>query len=731
MLNSKETAGPSPAPQETMRRILLVLSCLLCFAGCALGANPVPFINWPLSPGAAAPGGPALSLKVSGCMFVPGAVVYWDGQPLTTSFISESKLAASVPASDIATTRTVSVTVMNPGTPVASNPVLFQVATPESTVFYQDAPGYPAGLDPQEWTGDAGNDDLAVGDFLGNGQQDLAFGAVTSPDSPLPTGSGLSVLLGKGDGTFSTLPLQVTNQVGFGSAIGEGDFNGDSKPDLAVANGKNDTVTVMLNYGNGSFAEAAGSPISVGPEPTGTAVGDFNRDGKLDLAVSNSDLKDSCTSATCSPNGSVSVLLGNGDGTFMQAPGSPIAQPPTSFFGPNEAAVGDLNGDGNLDLAMISGSGQLWVLLGNGDGTFENAPGTPTSYPLPYSFAMAAGDFNGDGRLDLAMAGMSQHYAATVLLGNGDGTFTQVKDCCGFGEPGITYNEYMTRGDFNGDGMPDLAILTNQNSLPQGASFVQILLGNGDGTFSPTDYAVWMNASPQGIAEGDFDGSGRLGTAVLGAAGAAMWSFVQVSASDWPHPPPDFTVTAQDSSLTVKPGGTATDKVTISSQYGFYGEITGEECRGVPALAKCTFSPAVPPAVFPRMMAPLENFYYTISIATTAPNNTSSSAVPVAPKGPLGGWPPTLWVLLAGVIFALWIFVLPRKRVCTRALLVIATLICLGAVFACGSKAPKSLAQPPPTPSGTPPGTYTITVSASSPSGGGLTHSVHIALTVQ
>jgi Metallo-peptidase family M12/FG-GAP-like repeat/FG-GAP repeat len=309
---------------------------------------------------------------------------------------------------------------------------------------------------------------IAVGDFNGDGKQDL-FTANTDGD--------VTVLLGKGSGLFKAARL-ISFSPGAPLAVAVGDFNGDGKPDLAVANNlvflvSND-VSVLLGNGDGSFQPAVNYPVGSGAYSV--AVGDFNGDTKPDLAVANNNSND------------VSVLLGNGDGSFQPAVSHPAGS------GPSSVAAGDFNGDGKPDLAVANNvSNDLSVLLGNGDGSFQPAVNHPVgSGPI----SVAAGDFNGDGKLDLAVANYNSNDVS-VLLGNGDGSFQPaVSHPVGSGPLSVA------AGDFNGDGRQDLAVAN------QGTDNVSVLLGNGDGSLhAAVNYAVRLH--PQSVAVGDFNSDGK------------------------------------------------------------------------------------------------------------------------------------------------------------------------------------------------------------------------------
>jgi hypothetical protein len=261
------------------------------------------------------------------------------------------------------------------------------------------------------------------------------------------------------------------------------DFNHDGNADIVAPNpnynGPNpNTVSVLLGNGDGTFQPKVN--YATGSAPQDVIVADFNGDGKLDLATANED----------SSANSVSILLGNGDGTFRPHVDYAAGSQPITL------AAADLNGDGRIDLVVVSGSASgISVLLGNGDGTFQ----PPKLYATAgiQNFGVAVGDFNHDGILDVVTANVDVN-SISLLLGNGDGTFQPHIDFpVGNGTFGLTV------ADLNGDG--NLDVVSSDNN----AASVTVLLGNGNGTFQPpVQYAT--ASFPFGVTAVDVNGDGKI-----------------------------------------------------------------------------------------------------------------------------------------------------------------------------------------------------------------------------
>jgi hypothetical protein len=322
---------------------------------------------------------------------------------------------------------------------------------------------------------------VLAADVNGDGKPDLI--SATAANS-------IMVLIGKGDGTFSrsvdysgaSVPMGVTS----------GDFNGDGKPDLVVANRADNSVSVFMGSGDGSFSTAVSYPA--GPSARAVVAADLNGDNRSDIVVA--DPSCSLIFPPCPTTGSVSVLIANADGTFNAAVSYPVNGYPVSV------AAGDFNGDGKVDVVVANANspGTVSVFLGNGDGTLQS--------PVDYSTAqgpqaVAIGDVNGDGKLDLIVAATSG--SVSILLGNGDGTFQPHVDT-----PLASSAISIVTADFNGDGKLDIAATDFGN-------FVYVLMGNGDGSFQNAVTYNPGHLEPSSLSVGDFNGDGHLDLAVTNA----------------------------------------------------------------------------------------------------------------------------------------------------------------------------------------------------------------------
>jgi hypothetical protein len=430
-----------------------------------------------------------------------------------------------------------------------------------------------------------------IADFNGDHNLDIAVG-----DSGV-----VSILLGNDNQTFQGIAPFGNG----GTSIVAGDFNNDGKPDLAALNesGQNGAVDAFLGNGDGTFSSDGSYQLAQSPAfgASDLAVGDFNGDGNLDLVASSGDIE---------------LLLGNGDGTF---------QSPVTISSINGAwlAAADFNGDGKQDLAATNGS-NVDIFLGNGNGTFQ----APVSYFVGTSPGpLTVGDVDGDGKLDIVATTCYQSACNTpqlgILLGKGDGTF-QSAVFMNVGQSGDPLGSAGI-GDFNGDGIPDLAV----PDLKSPAT-VQIFLETGGGKFaSPIDYPY----SGANVVVADFngDGSTHLGgtdqghlAVVLGnGAGAfgpqqvftSLFVTTSMAVADFNlDGKPDvalagrqtgnyqavllnttaagFTVSAMPlSPATVVAGSSASSTISVTPTFGFNGSVT-LSCSGLPTGANCSFNPA-------------------------------------------------------------------------------------------------------------------------------------------
>jgi len=528
----------------------------------------------------AAPGSQGFTLKVRGTGFVSSSVVYWNGSPRVTAFVNHAQLTATILASDVAAAGTASVAVVNPapggGT---SNVEFFQVTAPSPAVALATASTYSV---PGYYTTPTAA--LAAGDLNGDGKLDLVVSEV----------GDVAVMLGNGDGTFqppAKFPTGVSSDGVAGSVV-IGDFNNDGKPDLAA--GSDLAVYILLGNGDGTFQAAF--TYSVGGSTI--VAGDFNGDGHLDLV--------GAWNVAAGNTVEMGVLLGNGDGTFRKGPSYQLY---TQGFA--SLLTGDFNRDGHLDLA-IAGTYGIEIALGNGRGGFNWAPTVSGVY-----YTAAVADFNGDGILDLAGSGCRQppplqHSCfgmpseVIVWLGKGDGTFKETDV-----DPAGQYTPSLIAGDFNGDGKIDLALADSflyciELFCDNPTSSLAILLGNGDGTFQPAQTSAGQ-PSTYPLAAGDFNGDGRLDLAAIQGAYPSLSTVsvnLQTTASLSPGVlsfAPTLLNATRSGTVTLTNLGTAPLNIT---QVGLAGPnaaefaVTGDTCQGatVPPSGNCavaiSFSPA-------------------------------------------------------------------------------------------------------------------------------------------
>ena len=356
-----------------------------------------------------------------------------------------------------------------------------EILEPRNLLSFLPAVNYPTGLAPNV---------VMTADFNGDGNLDFALNDTRNSD--------IGVYLGNGDGSFQAAQTYATGLTPWSIAVGE--FDGDSIPDLVTTNLDANTVSVFLGNGDGTFK--AKLDFATAARPQDVKVADLNGDGKADLVVS---------ALATSGNSKISVLLGNGDGTFQAHVDTPVASYP-GFM-----TFTSVNGVPTLVVPTYSVTSGVSLFLSNGDGTFQS----PTVLNAGIDPTWAdTGDFNNDGIPDLAVSNYTTPGTVQVLLGNPDGTF----------QPAVPYTvgnvaESVAVGDFNGDGNLDLAVANDETG-------VTVLLGNGDGTFgSRSDYATGQIPA---AAVGDFNGDG-FPDLVVANYGSNTVS-VLLNAADWSTP---------------------------------------------------------------------------------------------------------------------------------------------------------------------------------------------------
>jgi tetratricopeptide (TPR) repeat protein len=417
---------------------------------------------------------------------------------------------------------------------------------------------------------------ITSGDFRNVGLQDLAV--VNEIDNTL------TILQNQGAGTF----LQAGSAISLGTArtgapavppsIASAVLTTSGFHDLLITDPVTNAVQVLLSNGDDTFKEATNSPIAVGKQPNSIVLGDFNADGNQDFTVANFT------------DNTFSLFLGNGDGTFTQATGSPFPLPATAT-GPIAMTSADFNSDGNLDLAIVNQTtNNVTVLLGNGNATFNLATGSPFAVGK-FPVAVATGDLNSDAHPDLVVVNQTDN-TLSVLLGNGDGTFTAAAN-----SPLATGQAptAVAIADFNGDGVPDIAVTDPQTDS------ASVFLGLGQGLFA-TPFELPVGTNPTAILAASLSGASLPDVAITddppGTAGqvtvllspASLFSNVSGGVAQQPYPG------AQYEDIGVKIKATPTlhpnDEVTLQLEFEIRA-LAGSSINGIPIITNRTLSQTV------------------------------------------------------------------------------------------------------------------------------------------
>jgi hypothetical protein len=558
------------------------------------------------------------------------------------------------------------------------------------------APSYDL---PNSFSGYGYTYSVAAGDFNGDGVADVVVGQSQNYGS-----TGVTVYLAKGDGSFYPgISYGASGQMGY---VAVADFNGDGKLDIAATDSEAGVVQIFLGNGDGTFSIGAAYPTDTteGPNPQNLVTGDFNHDGVIDLAIANED------------TGSVGVLLGNGDGTFATAISNPI-----TGYSPETITTADLNGDGFLDLAVTAftdGPPAIGILLANNDksGTFQ----APTFYNVDGEPDFVAfGDLNKDGNVDMAVTlyeGINYPGTVEIALGNGDGTFkTGVDYASSWLDAGLVNTEPydIQMIDWNGDGNLDLVYVNSE------VGTLAIMLGNGDGTVGgPVEFPVTEYAEGMALADVNNDGAVDV---LVGNDESGGFSVLLNGAGSGTAP--NFTMGTGTPTATVTAGSPATYVLNLAGQNGYNGTITFS-CGTLPAEATCSFTPSSVVALGNTALTT------TLTIDTTA---AGAAANLVRPAKPGANPVSPIWLAsLSGMgLFGLLLSGSGAKGRRRRAsvLLGVVLLVTLGALAACGNSRHTTTTPPPNL--GTPAGSYTVTVTATGTGAAAPTHNLTVPLNVQ
>jgi hypothetical protein len=457
---------------------------------------------------------------------------------------------------------------------------------------------------------------IVAGDFNADGKTDLATANSNA--------SNVTILTGAGNGTFTaaTLPANTTGLSP--GAIVAGDFNADGKTDLATANANASNVTILTGAGNGTFTATTTAANTTGSSPAGIAAGDFNADGRTDLATANSI------------PGNVTILTGSGTGTFT------ATTPPANVTGSNPGAIvaGDFNNDGNTDLATANAtSNNVTILTGAGNGTFTAAT-TPANSTGTQALAIVAGNFNGDANTDLATANAASNNV-TIFTGAGNGTFSAATTAA---NTTGTQPFAITAGDFNADGKTDLAT-ANANSTSHN---VTILTGAGNGTFTAaTPPANTTGSGPRGIVTGDFNNDGKSDLATANDTASSVGVLLNTSrpaiglGGFVPFPTTQATLASSSQTVTVTNSGDHLLHVTSVSLSGSDPDsfsISGTTCltSPVPPSGTCIVSARFTPQTTGGQTAELRIVSDAANGVAVSALSGTGSAAPAPTQGPPG-----------------------------------------------------------------------------------------------